>query len=87
MDFLIDENLNYGSLYYLWIGACIPPNMNFSKILWRYILLNYEVYGQRHSPLYLVFLSFFYKLGLSLDIIRIIHLHLCVSLIFIFINI
>ena len=32
----------------------------------------------------MVFLSFFYKLGLSLDIIRIIHLHLCVSLIFIF---
>ena len=82
IGFLIDENLNYGS-YNDWIGAYIPPIIDFSKNLGD-TLLNYEVYGQRHSPLYLVFLSFFYKLGLSLDIIRIIHLHLCVSLIFIF---
>ena len=82
IGFSFGENLNYGSQHD-WEGAYIPPIKDFAE---NFIdtLLNYEIYGQRHSPFYLVLLSFFYKLGLSLDVIRIIHLHLCISLIFIF---
>ena len=82
IGFLFNENLNYGSQHD-WVGAYIPPIKDFSKNFLD-TLLNYEIYSQRHSPLYLIILSFFYKLGLSLDIIRVIHLHLCISLIFIF---
>ena len=82
IGFSFGENLNYGSQPD-WEGAYIPPIKDFAENFLD-TLLNYEIYGQRHSPFYLVFLSFFYKLGLSLDLIRIIHLHLCISLIFIF---
>ena len=46
--------------------------------------LNYDDYGQRHSPIYIIFLSALVKLGLSLDFIRLIHLHFSLSLILIF---
>ena len=82
IGFSIGENLNYGS-YNDWVGAYIPPIKIFQKNFTD-TLLNYEIYGQRHSPLYLILLSFFHKIGFSFDMIRIIHLHLCISLIFIF---
>ena len=55
--FLIGENLNYGS-YYDWIYACVPPIKDFSLNFFD-TLLNYDQYGQRHSPVYLIFLSVF----------------------------
>lgn len=79
--FFINENLNYGSIIdWETNGIAIK---DFSNDL-SGTLLNYDTYYHRHSPLYLVFLSFFYKLGLSLDLIRLIHLHLCLSLVLIF---
>ena len=82
VGFAYDENLNFGS-YYDWIQVYKVPIIDFS-LNFKNTLLTYDQYGQRHSPVYLIFLSFFLDLGLSFDVIRIIHLHLCLSLIFIF---
>jgi len=80
--FFYDENLNYGA-YYDWVNAYLKPVNDFSKNFFQ-TLLNYNDYGQRHSPVYLIFLSLFLKLNFSPDLIRIIHLHLSIPLILIF---
>ena len=82
IGFIFEENLNYGS-YYDWINVYVPPIKDFSQNFYE-TLLNFEKYGQRHSPVYLVLLSFFVKIGLDFDTIRLIHLHLSLILIFIF---
>jgi hypothetical protein len=82
IGFIFDENLNFGS-YYDWINVYKTPINDFS-LNFKDTLLSYDKYGQRHSPIYLIFLSIFLDLGLSFDTIRIIHLHLCLSLILIF---
>ena len=46
--------------------------------------LNYDNFATRHSPVLIVFLSFFEKISLSDNIIRIIHLHIILVLPFIF---
>ena len=84
LGFIFNENLNFGS-YYDWINVYKLPINDFS-LNFKETLLSYDQYGQRHSPIYLIFLSIFLKLGLSFEIIRIIHLHLCLSLIYIFYN-
>jgi hypothetical protein len=84
IGFLFGENLNFGS-YYDWVNAYNTPIKDFSENLIK-TLLNYDQYGQRHSPLYLVFLSLFIDLNFSFDQIRLIHLHLSLSLIWIFYN-
>ncbi len=81
LGFILNENLNYGS-YQDWVNTTLVIE-SFSRNLTE-TLLNYEAYGHRHSPVYLIFLSFFHKLGLSFDLIRLIHLHLCLSLVLIF---
>ena len=82
IGFFLNENLNYGS-YSDWVSVNLPPIKDFSTNFYH-TLLSYEKYGHRHSPVYLIFLSFFLKLGLNFEIIRLIHLHLSLSLIFIF---
>ena len=82
LGFLYGENLNYGS-YYDWTNVYIQPIKDFSTNF-KETLLTYDKYGQRHSPIYLVFLSIFLDLGLSFKQIRIFHLHLSIPLIFIF---
>ena len=84
VGFIFNENLNLGS-YYDWITVYEPPIRDFSSNF-KDTLLSYDQYGQRHSPVYLIFLSVFLDLGLNFDNIRIIHLHLCLSLILIFYN-
>ena len=42
--------------------------------------LNYDTFGTRHSPLLIIFLSFFEKLNIQDNIIRLIHLHLSLLL-------
>ena len=78
--FYIDENLNYGAIGD-WLNTDKPVIEALSEDI-KKTLLNYESFGHRHSPLYLIFLSFFYKLGLSLDLIRFLHLNLSVLLIY-----
>ena len=84
IGFYFEENLNYGS-YLDWVKAYNPVLEDFSKDF-KNTLLNYDSYGQRHSPVYIIFLSILLKFGLSFDFIRLIHLHISISLILIFYN-
>ena len=42
--------------------------------------LNFDQYTTRHSPVLIIFLSFFEKIKLDDNLIRLIHLHLCLLL-------
>jgi hypothetical protein len=46
--------------------------------------LNYDSFSSRHSPILIIFLSFFEKINLPDQLIRIIHLHICLILPIIF---
>ena len=82
IGFIYGENLNHGS-YGDWVGANRQPIKDFSNNF-TYTFLNFDSYGHRHSPVYLIFLSLFLDLGLDLNQIRLVHLHLCISLIIVF---
>ena len=82
VGFYYGENLNYGA-YLDWISINYILIDDFSNNL-TYTFLNYDSYGHRHSPIYLIFLSLFLDLGLDIDQVRFFHLHLCISLIIIF---
>ena len=82
IGFVYGENLNYGA-YGDWIGANRDPIKDFSNDF-TYTFFNYDSYGHRHSPVYLIFLSLFLDLGLDIDQVRFVHLHLCILLIVIF---
>ena len=43
-------------------------------------LLNYDNFATRHSPILIIFLSIFEKINISDEFIRLIHLHLSLSL-------
>ena len=79
--FYFNESLN-GGAYGDWVSSSAVIK-DFSKNFFE-TLINYDNYGHRHSPVYLIFLSLFLKLDFSLDLIRLIHLHLSILLIFIF---
>ena len=74
IGFYFGENLNHGS-YLDWVNAYNPVIESFSKDF-KNTFLSYDSFGQRHSPIYIIFLSFLYKFGLSFDFIRLIHLHI-----------
>ena len=76
--FYINENLNFGAIPD-WKYTDLPVINDLSLNI-KDTLLNYESYGHRHSPVYLVFLSFFKKIGFSLDTIRFFHLNLSLFL-------
>ena len=57
LGFIFNENLNFGS-YYDWINVYKLPINDFS-LNFKETLLSYDQYGQRHSPIYLIFLSIF----------------------------
>jgi hypothetical protein len=82
IGFVYGENLNHGA-YGDWIGANRDPIKDFSNDF-TYTFFNYDSYGHRHSPVYLIFLSLFLDLGLDIDRVRFVHLHLCILLIVIF---
>ena len=82
IGFIYGENLNHGA-YGDWIGSNREPIKDFSNNF-TYTFLNFDSYGHRHSPVYLIFLSLFLDLGLDLNQIRLVHLHLCISLIIVF---
>ena len=80
--FFYGEDLNYGA-YPDWLGSNITPINDFSNNFLN-TLLNYDDYGHRHSPVYLIFLSLFLDLGFNIDQVRMIHLHFCILLILFF---
>ena len=82
IGFNYDENLNYGS-YSDWVGGNRELIKDFSNNF-LHTFLNFDSYGHRHSPVYLIFLSLFLDLGLGLNEVRLINLHFCILLILIF---
>ena len=80
--FFYGEDLNYGA-YPDWLGSNITPINDFSNNFLN-TLLNYDDYGHRHSPVYLIFLSLFLDMGFDIDQVRLIHLHFCILLILFF---
>ena len=81
ISFILGENSTGGAI----------GDYNNQKIATRafasdfYKTLNeYDNYGHRHSPVLIIFLSFFEKIKLPDILIRLIHLHLCLILPFLF---
>jgi len=82
IGFLYNENLNFGS-YHDWTNSNQKIINDFSNNF-LHTFLNYDNYGNRHSPVYLIFLSLFLDLGFEIDQIRMIHLHLSILLVVVF---
>ena len=80
--FFFDENLNLGAKPD-WYSTDLPV-INDLSINLKNTLLNYDNYNHRHSPIYLIFLSFFKNIGLTFDTIRLIHLNISLLLIYFF---
>ena len=83
IGFVFDENLNFGSKQD-WYGTNFPAIKDFSVNFYK-TFLNYDNYNHRHSPVYLIFLSFFSRISIDYDVIRFIHLN--ISLILMSLNI
>ena len=58
-------------------------SIHFSENFFK-TFLSYDTYPHRHSPVLIIFLSFFENLKLSDESIRLIHLHICLLLPFFF---
>ena len=82
IGFIYGENLNHGA-YSDWVKVNRDLIKDFSNNF-TYTFLNYDSYGHRHSPIYLILLSLFLDLGFDIGQVRFIHLHLSISLIVIF---
>ena len=82
LGFFFDENLNIGAKPD-WYNSNFPVIKDFSENFSK-TFLNYDLYGHRHSPVYLIFLSFFSKIGINFDLIRFIHLNISITLIYLF---
>ncbi len=82
LGFYFDENLNIGGKPD-WYFTNFPVIRDFSENFFK-TFLNYDLYGHRHSPVYLIFLSFFSKIGINFDLIRFIHLNISLTLIYLF---
>ena len=82
IGFYFDENLNFGAIGD-WIHTDLPVIESSSKDM-VYTILNYEIFGHRHSPVYLLFLGFLKKIGFSFELIRFFHLNLSLLLIYFF---
>jgi len=84
LSFILSENSTGGAIldYY--------NQKNISKqFVYNFFdtLLNYDTFSSRHSPVLIIFLSFLEKINLSDIFIRLIHLHLCLFLPFVFLKI
>ena len=82
IGFYLGEDLNSGATGD-WYGTDFPVIKDLASDL-KNTLLNYESYGHRHSPVYLIFLSLLKNFGLSYDLIRFVHLNLSILLLYFF---
>ena len=82
IGFYLGEDLNFGATAD-WFRTDLPVIKNLSYDL-KNTLLNYESYGHRHSPVYLIFLSFLKNIGFSYDALRFFHLNISILLIYFF---
>ena len=82
LGFVIGEDLNGGAAHdYLY--AYKPIIERFSNNF-HDTFLKYDQYGQRHSPILIIFLSFLYNIFENDTLIRLVHLHLSLFLIVFF---
>ena len=79
--FYLGEDSNGGAYldYYGQKNVSESFAVNFKQTL-----LDYDNFATRHSPILIIFLSFFEKLNFNDELIRIIHLHICMLLPFSF---
>ena len=82
MVFFFDENLNFGSIQD-WDRTNRPVIDGFFQDF-KHTFFNYDDFKHRHSPIYLIFLSFIKSLGISFDLIRLFNLHISIILIYSF---
>ena len=82
VGFYFDENLNLGAKPD-WYTSDIPV-LDALSLDFKKTLINYDMYGHRHSPVYLIFLSFLKSIGFDYDLIRFIHLNISILLIYFF---
>ncbi len=82
IGFYLGEDLNFGASGD-WYATDFRVIKDLASDL-KNTLLNYESYGHRHSPVYLIFLSLLKNLGLSYDLIRFVHLNLSILLLYFF---
>ena len=82
IGFFFGEDLNSGATLD-WYKTDFPVIRDLTVNI-KKTLLNYESYGHRHSPVYLIFLSLFTKIGLSFDSVRFLHLNISLLLIYFF---
>ena len=79
--FFLSENSTGGAIsdYYNQKNISIHFSNNFLDSL-----LNYDKYSSRHSPVLIIFLSFLEKINLDDNFIRLLYLHICLLLPYIF---
>ena len=82
IGFIFDENLNGGARPD-WLYTNLPAIKDFSESFFD-TFFNYDKYNHRHSPIYLIFLSFISKIGVGFDTIRFLHLNISLLLIYFF---
>jgi len=77
VGFIFNENSTGGAFldYQNQKGVSMDFAANFKNTFF-----NYDNYSTRHSPILIIFLSIFEKLKISDEIIRVIHLHICLLL-------
>ena len=63
IGFYFGENLNFGAKPD-WYNGNFPVIRDFSENFNK-TFYNYDLYNHRHSPVYLIFLSFFSKIGFN----------------------
>ena len=81
IGFFLGENSTGGAIIdyntHKWISQKFAENFLNT-------LFSYDSYNTRHSPILIIFLSFFEKLNINDQIIRLIHLHFCLLLPYVF---
>ena len=82
IGFIFDENLNSGALPD-WETSDYTVINDFS-LNFKETFFNYDSYGHRHSPVYLIFLSLLKKIGFTPDLIRFVNLNISLLLILFF---
>lgn len=84
LSFILSENSTGGAILDYYNQKNISKNFAYNFFD---TLLNYDKFSSRHSPVLIILLSFLEKMSLSDILIRLIHLHLCLFLPFIFLKI
>ena len=84
VGFIFDENSTGGAITDYFVSKDIVKSFTLD---FKDAFLNYERFSTRHSPVLLIFISILEKLNFTDSLIRIIHLHVCLLLPYLFFKI